>query len=147
MGYNNVEWIINHQKVDASFSSEIILSDETHFHIDGFVNRQNCHVWGSKNPCVISEKQTHKGSLFGADFGQEASSDHTFLRMRLVMQQAINGARYLDMITQFFLPKLDDIDVANMWFQQGSATCHTANETIQLLHEIFPGRVLSRFGD
>ena len=89
MGYNNVEWIINHQKVDASFSSEIILSDEAHFHIDGFVNRQNCHVWGSENSCVICEKQTHKGSLFGADFGQEASSDHTFLRMRLVMQQLL----------------------------------------------------------
>ena len=28
----------------------------------------------------------------------------------------VNGARYRDMITQFFLPKLDDIDVANMWF-------------------------------
>ena len=26
----------------------------------------------------------------------------------------VNGARYRDMITQFFLPKLDDIDVANM---------------------------------
>ena len=29
----------------------------------------------------------------------------------------VNGARYRDMITQFFLPKLDDIYVANMWFQ------------------------------
>ena len=58
----------------------------------------------------------------------------------------VNGARYLDMITQFFLPKLDDIDVANMWFQD--ATCYTIiHKTIQLLHEIFPGRVLSRFGD
>ena len=25
--------------------------------------------------------------------------------------------------------------------------CHTANETIQLLHETFPGRILSHFGD
>ena len=50
------------------------------------------------------------------------------------------------MITQFFLPKLDDINVANIWFQD-DATCHRANETIQLLHETFPGRVLSRFGD
>ena len=49
--------------------------------------------------------------------------------------------------TQFFLPKLDDIDVADMWFQQDDATCHTANETIQLPHETFPGRVLSRFAD
>ncbi|XP_018359883.1 PREDICTED: uncharacterized protein LOC108759083 [Trachymyrmex cornetzi] len=51
------------------------------------------------------------------------------------------------MITEFFLPKLDDIDVDDMWFQQDGATCHTARETIQLLHETFPGRVLSRFGD
>ena len=60
---------------------------------------------------------------------------------------SVNGARYRDTITQFFPPKLDDIDVADMWFQQDDATCHTADETIQLLHETFPGRVLSRFGD
>lgn len=59
----------------------------------------------------------------------------------------VTGARYRDMITEFFLPKLDAIDVANMWFQQHGATRHTASETIQLLHETFPGRVLSRFGD
>ena len=51
------------------------------------------------------------------------------------------------MITQFFLPKLNDIDVANMWFQQDDATCHTATETMQLLHETFPGRILSHFDD
>ncbi|KYN35890.1 hypothetical protein ALC56_09681 [Trachymyrmex septentrionalis] len=27
--------------MDADFSSKIILSDEAHFHLDGFVNRQN----------------------------------------------------------------------------------------------------------
>ena len=42
---------------------------------------------------------------------------------------------------QFFVPKLQDMDVYNMWFQQDSVTCHTAQETIQLLHESFPGRV------
>ena len=47
----------------------------------------------------------------------------------------VNGARYGDTITRFFLPKLDDIDVTNMWFQR--------DKTIQLLYEIFPGRVLS----
>ena len=34
-----------------------------------------------------------------------------------------------------------------IWFQQDDATCYTANKTIQLLHETFPGRVLFRFGD
>ena len=51
------------------------------------------------------------------------------------------------MITVLFLPKLDDIDVANMWFQQDGVTCCTANETIQLLHKTFPSRILSRFSD
>lgn len=51
------------------------------------------------------------------------------------------------MITQFFLPELDDADVANMWFKQEGAACHTDRETLRLLNEIFPGRVVSRFGD
>ena len=48
----------------------------------------------------------------------------------------VNGARYRDTITQFFLPKLDDIDVADTWFQQDNAMCHIANETIQLKRDI-----------
>ena len=76
--------------MDVGISSKIILSDEAYFHLDSFVNRQNCRfVWDSENPHVISEKQIHNVSLFGANFGQEASSNHTFLRMRLVKQQVL----------------------------------------------------------
>ena len=32
-------------------------------------------------------------------------------------QATVNDTRYRDIITQFFLPKLDDIDMANLWFQ------------------------------
>ena len=45
--------------MDPDFSSKIILSDEAHFHLDGFVNRQNCRIWGSENPHVIVEKQMY----------------------------------------------------------------------------------------
>ena len=41
------------------------------------------HVWLTKNKCI------HNVSLFGANFGQEVSSDHTFLRMTLVKQQLL----------------------------------------------------------
>ena len=34
-----------------------------------------------------------------------------------------------------------------MWFQQDGATCHTARETMNLLQTMFPGRLISRFGD
>ena len=59
----------------------------------------------------------------------------------------VNGARYRDTITRFFLPKLDDIDAADTCFQRDDATWHTADETIQSPRETFPGRALSRFGD
>lgn len=60
----------------------------------------------------------------------------------------VNGIRYRDMIRNFLWPALNEMDTANMWFQQDGATCHTSRETITLLHEKFPGRVISlRGGD
>jgi len=39
-----MEWIIEHQQVDADFSSKVMFSDEAHFYLDGFANRQNCRI-------------------------------------------------------------------------------------------------------
>ena len=39
------------------------------------------------------------------------------------------------------------MDVDGVYFQQDSATCQTTGETIGLLREKFPGRVISRNGD
>lgn len=107
-----VEWIIEHQQVDPDFSKKIILSDEAHFHLDGFVNRQNCRIWGSENPRVIVEKQMHPqrvtvwcgfwvGGIIGPYFFENEAGQAV----------TVNGTRYRDMIRQFFLPQLDDIDV------------------------------------
>ena len=111
-----MEWIINHQKVDADFSSKIILST---FSMALLITKitvfgvRRTHVWLAKNKC------THKMSLFSA-FGHIL--DRRYHRTILFWEwgwsnSSVNGARYRDMITQFFLPKLDDIYVANMWFQ------------------------------
>ncbi|GFX12094.1 transposable element Tc3 transposase [Trichonephila clavipes] len=50
------------------------------------------------------------------------------------------------MITNFFIPELNNHDVQELWFQQDSATCHTARATIDLLKDIFGDRLFSRFG-
>ncbi|KAK9872165.1 hypothetical protein WA026_016219 [Henosepilachna vigintioctopunctata] len=97
------EWIIEHQQMDADFSSKIIPSEEAHFHLDGFINRQNCRFWGSENHHVVVEKQMHPqcvtvlrgfwaGGIIGPYFfGNEAG-------------QAVNvtGDRYRDMVAQLF---------------------------------------------
>ncbi|GFW72781.1 hypothetical protein TNCV_1266241 [Trichonephila clavipes] len=41
------------------------------------------------------------------------------------------------MITNFFIPELNNHDVQELWFQQDGATCHTARATIDLLKDTF----------
>ncbi|GFS70844.1 uncharacterized protein TNCV_2897791 [Trichonephila clavipes] len=50
------------------------------------------------------------------------------------------------MITNFFIPKLNNHDVQELWCQQDGATCHTARATIDLLKDTFGDRLISRFG-
>ncbi|GFV51880.1 putative transposable element [Trichonephila clavipes] len=50
------------------------------------------------------------------------------------------------MITNFFIPELNNHGVQELWFQQDGATCHTARATIDLLKDTFGDRLISRFG-
>ena len=38
---------------------KIIFSDEAHFNLGGYVNKQNCRIWGTENPLAYIEKPTH----------------------------------------------------------------------------------------
>ncbi|GFV34742.1 hypothetical protein TNCV_1450461 [Trichonephila clavipes] len=58
----------------------------------------------------------------------------------------VNGDGYRAMITNFFIPELNNHDVQELWFQQDGATCHTARATIDLLKDTFGDRLISRFG-
>ncbi|GFU26057.1 uncharacterized protein TNCV_5105291 [Trichonephila clavipes] len=58
----------------------------------------------------------------------------------------VNGDRYRAMITNFFIPELNNHDVQELWFQQDGATCYTAHATIDLLKDTFGDRLISRFG-
>ncbi|GFT51247.1 putative DD41D transposase [Trichonephila clavipes] len=50
------------------------------------------------------------------------------------------------MMTNFFIPELNNHDVQELWFQQDGATCHTAHATIDLMKDTFGDRLISRFG-
>lgn len=55
----------------------------------------------------------------------------------------VKGERYRSMITEFFLPKLNDMDIKDMWFQQDGATCHTAHSALDILHKRFEVTIIS----
>ncbi|GFU70500.1 putative DD41D transposase [Trichonephila clavipes] len=60
--------------------------------------------------------------------------------------QPVNDDRYRAMITNFFIPELNNHDVKELWFQQDGATSHTTRATIDLLKDTFGDRLISRFG-
>ena len=60
---------------------------------------------------------------------------------------SVNGLRHRIMINEFLWPELEDIDVEDVYLQQDGATWHTSGETIGLLREKFPGRVIPRNRD
>ncbi|XP_060863526.1 uncharacterized protein LOC132940116 [Metopolophium dirhodum] len=51
------EWIEERLAVEENFVKNIIFSDEAHFHLSEFVNKQNCRIWGNENPRVTHEHQ------------------------------------------------------------------------------------------
>jgi len=38
---------------EDDFVSKIIMSDEAHFHLSGYVNKQNLRFWDTENPHVM----------------------------------------------------------------------------------------------
>ena len=86
---------------------KIIFSDEAHFWINGFVNKQDCRIWDEHNPQEIQQRSLHSekvtvccgfwsGSIIGPYFFQNKA------RAALT----VTGERYTSMITDSFLAQL-----------------------------------------
>ncbi|GFW48648.1 transposable element Tc3 transposase [Trichonephila clavipes] len=58
-----VEWAQNEIAVVPDFHKRILLSDEAHFWLNGYVNKQNCRIWSEANPHVYVETPLHPEKL------------------------------------------------------------------------------------
>ncbi|GFX29178.1 putative DD41D transposase [Trichonephila clavipes] len=137
-----VEWAQNEIAVVPDFHKRILFSDEAHFWLNGYVNKQNCRIWSEANPQVYVETPLHPeklavwcalwaGGIIGPYFFKNDEGHNV----------TVNGDRYRAMITNFFIPELNNHDVQELWFQQDGATCHTARATIDLLKDTFGDRL------
>ncbi|GFY08963.1 putative DD41D transposase [Trichonephila clavipes] len=142
-----IEWAQNEIAVVPDFHKRILFSDEAHFWLNGYVNKQNCRIWSEANPQVYVETPFHPekltvwcalwaGGIIGPYFFKNDESHNV----------TVNGDRYRAMITNFFIPELNNHDVQELRFQQDGATCHTTRATINLLTDTFGDRLISRFG-
>ncbi|GFW25310.1 hypothetical protein TNCV_5088751 [Trichonephila clavipes] len=58
-----VEWAQNEIAVVPYFHKRILFSDEAHFWLNGYVNKQNCRIWSEANPQVYVETPLHPEKL------------------------------------------------------------------------------------
>ncbi|GFW19163.1 hypothetical protein TNCV_254901 [Trichonephila clavipes] len=58
-----VEWAQNEIAVVPDFHKRILFSDEAHFWLNGYVNKQNCRIWSEANPQVYDETPLHLEKL------------------------------------------------------------------------------------
>ncbi|GFT64709.1 DDE_3 domain-containing protein [Trichonephila clavipes] len=58
-----VEWAQNEIAVIPDFHKRILFSDEAHFWLNGYVNKQNCPIWSEDNPQVYVETPLHPEKL------------------------------------------------------------------------------------
>ncbi|VVC43567.1 Hypothetical protein CINCED_3A023722 [Cinara cedri] len=141
------EWVLEKIEENPLFSTNILFSDEAHFWLNGYDNKQNYRIWVEEQPEEIRELPLHPdkttvwcglwaGGIIGPRFFKNESGQNV----------TVNGARYRDMITDYLLPEIEARDLDDIWFQQDGATCHTARETLALLREQFGEQLISRFG-
>ena len=45
--------------MEGNFSNKIFFSGEAHFTLDGYINKQNCRIWGAEKPQIIGERPQH----------------------------------------------------------------------------------------
>ncbi|GFW63998.1 hypothetical protein TNCV_707031 [Trichonephila clavipes] len=62
-GEGFVEWSQNEIAVLSDFHKRILFSDEAHFWLNGYVNKQNCRIWSEANPQVYVETPLHPEKL------------------------------------------------------------------------------------
>ena len=108
------------------------MTDEAHFHLIAFVNKQNFRYWGVEYPRIVNEKELHpqRVTVWCVIMCDRIIGPYFFENTEC-STETVSGERYRHMLETFLRPVV--IHLRNrheLWFQQDGATYHTANETM-----------------
>ena len=133
-------WTREHRAFEAYFGNG-------RFHLSGCVNKQNMRYWSAENPHELHQTPLHceRVTVWCAISSVGIIGPYFFEENERAV--VVNATRYREMIEEFFLPHLEEMDVGDVWFQQDGATAHTARASMELLREHFPDRLISLRGD
>ncbi|GFT67029.1 transposase [Trichonephila clavipes] len=128
-----VEWAQNEIAVVPDLHKRILFSDEAQFWLNSYVNKQNGRIWSDANPQVYVETPLHpeKLTVWCALWAGGITGPY-FFKNDEGHNVTVNGDRYRVMITNFFIPELNNHDVQELWFQQ-----RRRNMSLSSCHNLF----------
>ena len=122
-----------------------IFSDEAQVDLGGYVNKQNCHIWGTENPHAYIEKPTHpKQVTVWCGFWSRNIIRPFFFKRKARKGCYIQWRSLSGMLNEFLFLKIEEEDIGNIWFQHEGVTCHTAEAILDVLRLIFEDLIISR---
>jgi hypothetical protein len=134
----------------AALGRFLIMSDEAVFSLNSSVNKQNCWYWAPTNPRQLHKRPLHSPEVIvWCAISAKGIIGPYFFEVDDGVSVTVNAERYNHMLETFFLPEMrrHNWNMSRAWFQQDSATAHTARLSMNTLHAAVPGRLLSWFGD
>ena len=134
---------------DEDLVNNIWMSDEAHFYVSGFVNKQNFHYWSHANPRALHEKPLHSQKVkVWCTMSASGIIGPYFFENEAGIAVTVNVDHYVEMMQNFFTPQLARFPVnESTLFQQDGATSHTARMSMNAVNALFPNRVVSRNWD
>ena len=129
--------------------NNLLMTKKAHFHLSGFVNKQNMRYRSPVNPKELHEMPMHSPKvtvLYGV--GAFGIVGPYFFENDNEETVTVNSECYVTMLEGFVEPQLRQlgIDPTVLHFQQDGATAHTTRNSMAVVREMF-GTVISRSGD
>ena len=96
-------------------AKKIIFSDEAHFDLGGYENKQNCCIWGTENWHACIEKPTYlKRVSVWCEFWCRDIIGKFFFEKEQGAAATVNGDRYRTMLDEFLFTKIEEEDNGNI---------------------------------
>ena len=145
---NLANWILLledfYESQGKDFIGHVWWSDEAKFCLHGTVNSHNAVHWGTSRPDPAQKppRDSPKLNVWVA-ICQYGYIGPFFFKDQQGATVNVDGARYLEMLENFFIPALfnfytrHDLDPSQFWFMQDGARCHiTRNPQVNVIDYI-----------
>lgn len=140
--------LMEHRTRDPDFLNRVCFTDESTFHLTGYVNRHNCRYWCQKNPNEHREAHTQRPKKLNVWAG--------ILKDEIIgpffIDGNLDGPKYILLLHNDIVPAMrasaarQNIQWNDVYFQQDGAPAHYAVLVRTYLDLVFPNRWIGRLG-